>query len=47
MDFLIETVGLRIFLDSLVTKLIKLYGKLTVNAIIYRIGQKPGEIITK
>jgi predicted hydrocarbon binding protein len=47
MDLRKEAVGLRIFLGSLTTELIKLYGKLTVNAIIYRIGQKPGEIIAE
>ena len=47
MDIKKEAVGLRIFLGSLTTELIKLYGKLTVNAIIYRIGQKPGEIIAE
>jgi len=47
MDIKKEAVGLRIFLGSLVTELIKLYSKITVNAIIYRIGQKPGEIIAE
>ncbi|TFG17503.1 MAG: hypothetical protein EU530_10525 [Promethearchaeota archaeon] len=47
MDLRKEAVGLRILLGSLTTELIKLYGKLTVNAIIYRIGQKPGEIIAE
>ena len=38
---------MRIFLGSLVTELIKLYSKVTINAVIYRIGQKPGEIIAE
>ncbi|MHA1727140.1 MAG: hypothetical protein ACTSWY_00220 [Promethearchaeota archaeon] len=37
--------GLKIFMGSLAFELEKLYGRATVNALIYRIGQKPGEII--
>ena len=42
-----EIIGLKIFLGSFVTELINLYGKPTLKAMIYRIGQKPGEIIAK
>ncbi|MCP4762923.1 MAG: hypothetical protein GY870_14185 [archaeon] len=42
-----ESLGLRIFLGSLVSEIEKLYGRPTLNAIIYRIGQKPGEIVSK
>ncbi|MHA1821570.1 MAG: hypothetical protein ACTSU2_11415 [Promethearchaeota archaeon] len=47
MDKKKEQIGINIFLGSLVSELVKLYGKPTLNAIIYRLGQKPGEIIAK
>jgi hypothetical protein len=40
-----EILGLRIFLGSFIAELEKLYGKPTLNAMIYRIGQKPGEVV--
>ncbi|MBD3352364.1 MAG: hypothetical protein GF364_12830 [Candidatus Lokiarchaeota archaeon] len=42
-----ENLGLRIFLGSLTSELEKLYGHPTINAMIYRIGQKPGETVAK
>lgn len=42
-----EKFGLRLFLGSLTSELEKLYGRPTINAMIYRIGQKPGEIVAK
>ena len=47
MDNKKEIVGLRIFLGSFVSEIEKLYGKSILNAIIYRIGQKPGEVISR
>lgn len=47
MDNKKEIMGLRIFLGSLVSEIEKLYGKSILNAIIYRIGQKPGEVVSR
>lgn len=47
MDNKKEIMGLRIFLGSFVSEIEKLYGKSILNAIIYRIGQKPGEVISR
>ena len=40
-----EILGLRVFLGSFIAEIEKLYGKPTLNAMIYRIGQKPGEVV--
>ena len=47
MDNKKEIMGLRIFLGSFVSEIEKLYGKSILNAIIYRIGQKPGEVVSR
>lgn len=47
MDTKKEIMGLRIILGSIVSEFIKLYGRPTLNAIVYRIGQRPGEIVAK
>ncbi|MHA1340379.1 MAG: hypothetical protein ACTSRZ_09820 [Promethearchaeota archaeon] len=42
-----ELFGIRLFLGMLISELEKLYGKPAIGAMIYRIGQKPGDIVAK